>query len=55
MYLGHTTINHEVLAVHEAAFITGKEQDSVGLLNSLAESSSWEVDLAAMTLCCIIA
>ena len=54
-YLGHTAVNHEILAINEAAFITGKEQDSVGLLDSLAKPSSREVDLATMALCCIIA
>ncbi len=54
-YLGHTAIHHEVLTIHETAFITGKEQDGVGLLDSLAKPSSRKVDLAAMALCCIIA
>ena len=54
-YLGHTPVDNKVLAIHEAAFITGEEQDSVGLLDSLAKPSSGEVDLAAVALCCIIA
>ena len=54
-YLSHAAIDNEVLAIHEAAFITGEEQDSVGLFDSLAKPSSWEVDLAAMAFCCIIA
>lgn len=53
-YLSHAAINNEVLAIHEAAFITSEEQDSVGLLDSLAKAASGKVDLAAMAFCCVI-
>ena len=54
-YLSHAAIDNEVLAIHEAAFITGEEEDSVGLFDSLAKASSWKVDLAAMAFCCVVA
>ena len=54
-YLSHAAIDNEVLAIHEAAFITGEEEDSVGLFDSLAKPSSREVDLAAMAFCCVVA
>ena len=47
-YPRHSTINHEVGAIHEAALITGQKEDSLGLLNSFAEATRWEVDLAAV-------
>lgn len=38
------------MAIDEARLVTGKEDDSVSLLNGLAEATSREVDLAAVTL-----
>jgi hypothetical protein len=53
--LGHTTIDHKVRSIDEAALIAGKEKDCLRLLNSLAKTTSGEVDLTAVPLRRIIA
>lgn len=51
---GHTTVNDKVAAVDEAGLIGSQEQDSLGLLNSLAETAGGEVDLAPVALRLVI-
>lgn len=53
-YLGHSSINNKLSRVHEAALVTGKEQDCLSLFDSLAEPASWEMDLTTVSLCCVI-
>jgi hypothetical protein len=54
-YLGHATIHNEIGAIHEAAFVTGKEQDRLGLFDRFAKSACWEMDLSSMSLSRVIA
>jgi hypothetical protein len=49
-HLCHPTVYNEVLTIHERAFITGKKEDCLSLLDSFTEATRWEVDLAAKTL-----
>jgi hypothetical protein len=46
----HTTVNHKVGTVDEAAFVAGKEKNGLSLLNSLTEAACGEVNLAAVAL-----
>jgi len=48
--LGHATINNEVAAVDEAGLVGCQEQDSLCLLDSLAETTRGEVDFTSVTL-----
>jgi hypothetical protein len=50
----HTAIDYKVGTVDEAAFVAGKEKYRLGLLNSLAEATTGEVNLAAVTLGLVI-
>ncbi len=52
---GHTTIDDEISAANEAALIAGEEEDTLGLLDSLTEATSREMDFAAVTLGCVVA
>jgi hypothetical protein len=52
---GHTTVNNEISAIDEAALVAGKEQYCLSLLDSLAETTSGEVDFATVTLGLVIA
>jgi hypothetical protein len=54
-YLGHSTINHELSRVDEAALIAGEEYYRLSLFNGFTESSGWEMDLTTVTLRYIIA
>lgn len=47
--LRHTTIHDEIRAIDKAALIAGKEQHSLGLLNSLSKTTSREMDLTTMS------
>jgi hypothetical protein len=38
-YLRHAAINNEVLSIDEATLVTGKKEDSVGLLNSFTKAT----------------
>lgn len=51
----HTAVNNEVSPVDEAALITRKEEDALGLLNGLTEAAGGEMDFSSVALCCIIA
>lgn len=53
--LGHTTVDHKVRSIDEAALVTGKEKNCLCLLDSLAEATSGEVDFTAVPLRGIIA
>lgn len=55
IYLGHGPINHKIRAIDKAAFVAGKEENCLSLLNRFAKAACWEVDLATMTLCCVVA
>jgi hypothetical protein len=46
----HTTVNHKISTVDEAALVAGKEKDRLSLLNRLTKSTSGEVNLAAVAL-----
>ena len=48
--LGHATINNEVAAIDEAGLVGCQEQDSLCLLDSLAETARGKVDLTPVTL-----
>lgn len=52
--LGHATINNKIGAVDEAGLITGKEHDSVSLLDSLTEAAGREVHLASVPLLLVV-
>jgi hypothetical protein len=52
---GHTAVNNEVCTVDKAALVAGKEKYCLSLLNSLAETTCGEVDLAAVTLGLVVA
>ena len=54
-YPCHSPINHKVGSIHEAALIAGQEEGGLGLFNSFAEATRWEVDLATMTFGCVVA
>jgi hypothetical protein len=41
---GHTAVDNKVRAIDEAALVAGKEKHALGLLNSLTEAASGEVD-----------
>jgi len=49
-YLGHATIDNKVSSVDKAALVTGQEDNSVCLFNSLTETSSREVNLTTLAL-----
>lgn len=53
-YLAHPTIDHEISSVDKAAFVTGKEDNGVGLLDSLTETAGGEVDFTTETLGLVI-
>ena len=48
--LGHAAVNNEIAAVDEASLVGSQEQNSLCLLNSLAEATRGEVDLTPVTL-----
>jgi hypothetical protein len=48
--LGHATVNNKVAAVDEAGLVGSQEQNSLCLLNSLAETARGEVHLTPVTL-----
>lgn len=48
--LGHATIDNEVAAVDEAGLVRSQEQNSLCLLDSLAETTRGEVDLTPVAL-----
>jgi len=52
--LGHATVNNEVAAVDKAGLVGSQEQDSLCLLDSLAETARWEVNLTPVTLGLVI-
>jgi hypothetical protein len=52
--LGHATVDDKVSSVDKAALITGQEDNSVCLLNSLTETSSREVNLTTLALGLVI-
>ena len=54
-YLCHTPVNDKVGPVHEAAFVTGEEEDCLSLLDGFAEAAGGEVDFAAVALGCVVA
>lgn len=54
-YLAQTTVDKEISAVDEAALITGQEHNSMGLLNSLAEATTREVNLTTEALGVVVA
>lgn len=54
-YLGHATVDDKVGAVDEAGLVAGEEEDGLGLLDGLAETTSREVDLTAEALSLIVA
>jgi hypothetical protein len=53
--LGHAAVDHEISTVDEAALVAGEEENCLRLLDSLAETTSGEVDLAAVALGLIVA
>lgn len=48
--LGHTAIDDEIRAIDEARLVAGQEENSLGLLDGLAEAAAGEVHFAAVTL-----
>jgi hypothetical protein len=54
-YLGHTSVNDKIGAVHEATFVTSQKQHGLSLFDRLAESSCREMNFSSMALCSIIA
>lgn len=51
----HTAIDYKVRAIDKAALVASEEQDSLSLLDSLAEAARREVDFAAVTLGLVVA
>lgn len=49
-YLRHATINSKVGTIDEACLVAGKEKHGIRLLNGLAESTGWEVNLTSQSL-----
>jgi hypothetical protein len=54
-YFSHGPINHKIRAIHKAAFVAGKEEDGLSLLDRFTEAACWEMDFATMALCCVVA
>lgn len=54
-HLGHATVDDEVSAVYEAAFVAGEEEHRLRLLNSFAETAGGEVDFASVALGSVVA
>jgi len=52
--LSHTAINNEVLTVDERALVGSKEQDCLSLLDGFTETTRWKMNLAAVTLGCVV-
>lgn len=53
--LGQTAINNKVMCINETALVAGEENCGLRLLDSLAESTSGEVDFAAESLGLVVA
>jgi hypothetical protein len=51
----HAAVNHKVCTVDEAALVAGQEENTLSLLDSLSEATSWEVNFAAVTLGLVVA
>ena len=54
-YLGHAPVHNKILSVHKTAFVARKEQHSVSLLDGFPKASGGKVNLAAVTLSCVVA
>ena len=53
-YLSHTAIDNKVRTVDEAALVAREEEYCLSLLNSFSETPGREVNLATVTLSCIV-
>lgn len=53
-YPRHSSVNHEISSIDEAALVTSKENNSMGLLNGLTETSCREVDFTTEALGLVI-
>ena len=54
-YPSHATVNDEIRAVDEAAFVASEEEDGLGLLDGFTEAAAGKVDLAAVALGRVVA
>lgn len=54
-YPRHSSVNHEISTIDEAALVAGQENNSMSLLNGLAETPGREVDFTTEALGLIIA
>lgn len=51
----HTTVDNEIRAIDKAALVAGQEEHTLSLLDGLTETSTGEMNLTTVTLCCVVA
>lgn len=54
-YLCQATINKKIRTIDKTTLIACEKDDSVGLFDSFAEATGWEVNLATVTLGSVVA
>jgi hypothetical protein len=53
-YLSHSTIDHKISSIHEAALVASQENHGVSLLDGLTKPASGEVHLSAEALLLVL-